>query len=136
MNLHFDPAGGLIIVPARLQGPAGDSIVRMAIDTGATVSVLSWDVAMQLGYDPAIESDRAEMTTASGVEYCPRIRIAEAEALGVKRLDLAVVCHTLPPQTTVVGLLGLNFFSDCRLVIDFRDFTVSVDESPDRHDSR
>ena len=28
MSLHFDPTAGLIVVPTRLCGPAGDTVVR------------------------------------------------------------------------------------------------------------
>ncbi len=53
MSLSFDPQEGLILVPVRLWGPARDTIVHLALDTGATGSLVNWDVAVLLGYDPA-----------------------------------------------------------------------------------
>ena len=54
MSLSFNPKEGLITVPTRLFGPNGDALVRLALDTGATWSVVNWDVIVLLGYDPAI----------------------------------------------------------------------------------
>ena len=73
MSFPFDPKEGLIVVPTRLWGPTGDTVVRLALDTGATKSVVNWDVLMFLGYDPAIVSERIQMTTGSGVEFVPEI---------------------------------------------------------------
>ena len=41
MTFGFDPSQGLIIVPVRLFGPAGDMIVRLALDTGATSTLIN-----------------------------------------------------------------------------------------------
>lgn len=73
MSLRFDPKEGLVVVPTRLWGPTGDTVVRLALDTGATGTVVGWDVAVLLGYDPAIVAERIQMTTGSGVEFAPRI---------------------------------------------------------------
>lgn len=124
MNLHFDPQEGLIIVPTRIWGQYGDTIVRLALDTGATSTLINWDVAVILGYDPAVVSERIQMTTGSGVEFAPRIVIEKFEALGQKRCNFPVLCHTLPPSATVDGVLGLDFFRGCQLVIDFQTGVV------------
>lgn len=36
MSLNFNPKEGLIVVPTCLFGPTGDTIVHLALDTGAT----------------------------------------------------------------------------------------------------
>ena len=127
MSLPFDPQIGLIVIPVRLYGPTGDTIARLALDTGATGTVVNWDLAVLLGYDPAIVPDRVQMTTGSGVEFVPRIVIGKVEAIGQERLDFPVLCHTLPPSATVDGVLGLDFFRGWRLVVDFRIGLVTVE---------
>jgi len=57
MNLDFNPQEGLIIVPTRLFGPGGDTVVQLALDTGASGSLVNWDIVILLGYDPAIVQD-------------------------------------------------------------------------------
>ena len=81
MSLDFDPKEGLIIVPTRLWGPSGDTVIRLALDTGATGSMINWDLIVLLGYDPAATPNRVQMTTGSGVEFVPVLSIQKIEAL-------------------------------------------------------
>ncbi|MFH1898121.1 MAG: retropepsin-like aspartic protease [Candidatus Desantisbacteria bacterium] len=118
MSLKFNPNEGLIIVPTRLFGSNGDTIVQLALDTGATCSLINWDVAMLIGYDPAIIQERVQITTGSGVEFAPRIKMMKIVALGMLRENFPIICHTLPPSATVDGLLGLDFFRNTHLKID------------------
>jgi len=115
------------VVSARIWGPAGDTVLRLALDTGATSTMVSPAALVMLGYDPASVVERARMTTGSGVEYVPRMSIEGIEALGVQRTGLVVTCHTLPPTASVDGLLGLDYFRDCRLLIDFRAGEIILD---------
>jgi len=67
-----------------------------------------------------------QITTGSGVEFVPRIRLGRIAALGLDRRNFPVVCHTLPPSASVDGLLGVDFFHRCRLTIDFATGTIDV----------
>ena len=127
MRLHFDPDEGLIVIPTRPWGQSGDVIVQLALDTGATGSIVNWDILVFLGYDPAIVPERIQMTTGSGVEFVPRIVIDKIQALGQQRQNFPVLCHTLPPSTTVDGVLGLDFFRGKRLVLDFISGVATVE---------
>ena len=81
MMATFSPSHGLIVIPTRIFGQQSDSIVRLALDTGASHSMINWDIAVFLGYDPASSDRRIQVTTGSGVEYAPRILIRQMEAL-------------------------------------------------------
>ena len=120
MKIKFDATQGLIVVPSRLHGPEGDIIVRLALDTGATSTMVNWDVAILLGYDPASETKRIQIRTGSGVEFAPRITIKKIEIMGKSLENFPVLCHTLPPSATVDGLLGLDFFREERLILDLQ----------------
>ena len=126
MKTTFDPTRGLIVVSCRITGPAGDTIVRLALDTGATSTMVNWDVLVLLGYDPAAFRDRIQITTGSGLEFVPRISVSRIEALGRNVENLAVLAHTLPPTAMVDGLLGLDFLRDACLTIDFTDGTIEL----------
>ena len=119
MRIKFDATKGLIIVPVRLHGSHEDTIIRVALDTGATSSMINWDIAVLLGYDPASVKERIQITTGSGVEFAPRIVIKKIEVFGRILENFPMLCHTLPPSATVDGLLGLDFFRGERLVLDF-----------------
>src|SRR6266480_1312366 len=82
MSLRFDGRSGLIVVPTKIHGANGYTIVRLALDTGATMTMVNWDVLVLLGYDPAAIPERTQVTTGSGVEFVPRIELLKVEALG------------------------------------------------------
>ena len=48
MRITFNPTHGLIVIPTRLYGDNNEMIVRLALDTGATSSVVNWAVAVFL----------------------------------------------------------------------------------------
>jgi len=127
MSLSFDPEEGLIVVPVRLWGPLGDVIAHLALDTGATGSLVNWDILVLLGYDPVAFGKRVRVTTGSSVEFAPQVVVQKVEALGKERKDFPIICHTLPPSATVDGVLGLDFFQGTRLVLDFRQGLVTVE---------
>ena len=129
MRFKFDPAQGLITIPARLHGLERDTIVRLALDTGATTSMINWDVAVLLGYDPASSKERIQVTTGSGVEFAPRIVVKKVEALGRSLENFPILCHTLPPSATVDGLLGLDFFRGVRLVVDLQKGIITLGDN-------
>lgn len=126
MSDRFDLKEGLIVVPARLCGPAGDTVVHLALDTGATDTLLNTEVMVLLGYDPATAPERIQVTTGSGVEFCVRRSIERIEALGRTLAGFPLLCHTLPPSAHIDGLLGLDFFRGCYLGIDLRSGEVTV----------
>ena len=126
MTFGFDPSQGLIIVPVRLFGPVGDMIVRLALDTGATSTLINSEIMVLLGYDPATSPNRIQVTTGSGVELCPRVTVQRLEALGKSVNDFPILSHTLPPTSQVDGLLGLDFFRGFQINIDFRNGTITI----------
>jgi predicted aspartyl protease len=119
MIYRFDPGGGLIVVAVEIDGPTGSAVVRMALDTGATRTLVNSPLLVAAGYDLALAEDRIEVTTGSGIEYAAKVELSKVTALGMKRYELPVLAHTLPPSAGVDGLLGIDFFADRKLAIDF-----------------
>jgi aspartyl protease len=126
MSFPFEPQQGLIIIRAELWGPSGSAVLRLALDTGTTGTVVNVGMLVAVGYDPALVPDRIQMTTGSGVEFVPRVILDKLEALGQERAGFPVLGHTLPPSAGVDGLLGLDFFRGQSLTIDFRDGRVTL----------
>ena len=124
MSFPFDPRQGLIIVRAELWGPSGSAVLRLALDTGATSTVVNMGLLVAIGYDPALVPDRIQVTTGSSVEFMPRVILDRIVALGQERKNFPVLCHTLSPSAGVDGLLGLDFFRGRSLTIDFRNGQV------------
>lgn len=120
MNQDFDPKAGLILIVAELSGPIGKANATLVLDTGATNTLLNTNVLRSVGYDPAFSTVTARITTGSSVETAPRLMVNRLSALGRHAVGLQIVAHDLPTGAAVDGLLGLDFFRDTYLGIDFR----------------
>ena len=123
---RFDPREGVIRLRVQVVGPTGSCDFTFALDTGASTSLLSWQGALYLGYTPEMTTKRRAIVTGSSVEYCPELRVHRIVALGRARSDFPILCHTLPPQARLQGLLGLDFLAGSRLSVDFRKGVVRL----------
>ncbi len=126
MNFPFDPNEGLVLVRAELFGPSGSSVLRLALDTGATNTVINAGVLLAVGYDPGGAADRVQITTGSGVEYVPRVEVSSIVALGTERSNFPVLSHTLPPSAGIDGILGLDFLRGMSVTLDFRTGSLRI----------
>ncbi len=125
MSFEFDRHAGLILVRALIEGPLESTTLILAVDTGASHTLLSPEMLVTAGYDIA-EGQRIEITTGSRVESATRIVLRKLSALGQERHGLRVVSHALPDRADIDGLLGLDFMRDMKLEIDFREGTISL----------
>ena len=98
----------LLIVYAQLMGPRGRTMLRLALDTGASYTMLPPEKLVRVGYIPDTTTRTIEILTASGSEWTPLMIIASLRFLTCEVKNLEVVSHTLPPTSPVEGLLGLN----------------------------
>ncbi len=120
MSVPFRADQGLIIVLAKATGPDGEQLLRLALDTGASQTLLNAGITASLGYSPAQATDWIEVTTATQIERVPLIALERFEALGQVKTAFAVICHDLPPAAEIDGLLGLDFLRGSVLTIDFQ----------------
>jgi predicted aspartyl protease len=118
--------GGLVVVDVRVYGPTGESVLRLALDTGATQTVIDPSLLMMIGYDPSGIQKRLKVTTGSRIEFAAELPLSRINALGEDRMEFKVICHTLPPSAGVNGLLGLDFFQNRILAIDFRSAKITL----------
>lgn len=64
-TFSFDGEQGLIIVPARLDGPIGHTYAQLALDTGASSTLINTGKLVSIGYDPVLAQERVRVTTGS-----------------------------------------------------------------------
>jgi predicted aspartyl protease len=125
----FDPAVSSIVVDLLLEAADGRSslVIPVVLDTGASMTIIATDIIGRLGYDPANPAlDRQRIVTGSGIEYAPRTTVRSGTAIGQKVANLDVLCHDLPPESGVDGLLGLNFLRHFKLTIRFRKGIIDL----------
>lgn len=117
VRVAFERHQNAIVVPVRVQGPAGAKLFKLVFDTGATYSTLTTKALSALGVEPS--GVKGEVSTANGVVRRPlavvdAMALAHAEIKGGLTIGVCERCST--EQTE--GLLGLNFS---------RHFLVTVD---------
>jgi predicted aspartyl protease len=117
----------LIIVPVRLWKQATSFVFRFAVDTGATTTIADLSSLQLLGYEPTSSTSSTALTTASRSEKVEPFLIERVQALGHEHTNFRVLGFALPRELGVDDLLGLNFFRDRRLVLDFRDGALTLD---------
>ncbi len=92
----------------------------MALDTGATYTVLSRRLLREVGVDLGRPIRRLELAMGAGLVPVEMFRIDELSALGHSRASFRVVAYDLPADLELDGLLGLDFLARRRLTLDFR----------------
>ena len=98
----------LLLVYAELTGPRGRTMLRLALDTGASYTMLPPEKLAHVGYAPQAAARTVEILTASGAEWTPLLTVQSLRFLGATARRLDVISHSLPPTSPVEGLLGLN----------------------------
>jgi len=100
--------------------------IDMALDTGASYVMLPWHVAEYLGYD-ILSKKRERIVTASGTEIVPVINIDEMTVANANARNVEAVCHDMPPESSIQGLIGLSFLRNFKVLIDFKKGYLSIE---------
>jgi len=117
----------IVLRRVKVIGPAGIREMDAVLDTGAVYTVIAWDVAKDIGYDPAISERRMPIVTANGVIEAPLITIASIQMADLRADAIDVICHDIPEITGIEGLLGLSFLKNFRTLIDFTAMVLEID---------
>ena len=92
-------------------------IVTLVLDTGATYTSISREVAENMGYD--LENcEKVWVTTANGRVALPKIMIKELNINGFTVHNIEATVMDLPAKVPFSGLLGLSFIKKHRITID------------------
>lgn len=125
MRYPFKTTGPLIIVTMRLEHGGKAIDVEAALDTGCATTVASSSILEYLGCSP-IPGEKRRIITASGIEWCSVYCVDKVTSCGKEVSDIEIVCHDLPPASTIRGLLGENFLKHFDLRIDYKHRFVEL----------
>jgi len=125
MVYRFNPGDDFIAVEALLVGPALSYRVILALDTGASQSVVTPSALAVLGFDLSQPNHETLVITANGQVDVGVFRLASLGALGVQASPMDVLAIDLP-SADYEGLLGKDFFRDRVLKIDFHNGTIEL----------
>ena len=113
----------LITVLVLVEGPLTSKMVHLVVDSGATTTMISPHTAMAIGCEANLSEKHAPIITASGFVYMPLMKIPLIACLGVEIKNLEIICHQLPAESIVQGVLGLDFL---RHVPAFQEFEKKI----------
>jgi clan AA aspartic protease (TIGR02281 family) len=116
----------LIIVEAKIVGPAFSTEARLVLDTGAAATTLTPRVIERIGYTRRDRFKKATVHTAVGEERGYWLRVAELTVLGVTTPDFALAVFPLGHQG-IDGLVGMNFLRHFNFEIRPADQRIVVE---------
>lgn len=107
--IPFDRTFPLIRVGARVHGPAGHADLKMVVDTGASITLVTPEMLARLGYTDEHRIARTTITTPLGKEPGHLLRVEAFRSLGHTFTDFPIHAHALADTAGIDGLLGLDF---------------------------
>lgn len=105
---------------ALVEGPRAVRWVTLALDTGATRTVLSPRTLSFIGYDMD-SSPRQNVVGVNGTSSVPLVPVSRLNVGDITRRRLTVAAMALPSAIPADGLLGTDFLSST-------EFTVNIGE--------
>ncbi len=122
VTVHLNQDGHALTVDTLLNG---SKKARLILDTGATYSSISREMAVSLGYNLA-HAEKIVLTTANGTTEVPKITLKTVTLDGFTAHNVEATVMTLPKELPFSGILGLNFVKEHRITIDVQAEQLSI----------
>ena len=123
VKFPFDPDSPNILLPVTLVHHGATTQVHLALDTGASITVLDDDLAAALG----LNSQRKTITvaTASGTIRAYQTAVDELTVLDRTQENAPILIAALT-DTGIDGLLGLSFLKHYKLTLDSQNHHLTL----------
>ena len=109
-----------LFLPLEITGPGGVVTCLALLDTGASITTLSYDIISKTGSDNLAIAPKRSFNTANGWMSCPVVR-REVNIEGFRRnIEVAV------NQRDDLHLLGMNYFEGLQHMVDFSNSCIYV----------
>lgn len=127
-RISFDSTRSLIVLSLEVSGTNTDTAQTLSVglDTGASITSIPSQVATDLGYDLSNPKQEVDILTSNGIITAKIITVRNLTAIGETIEDIDVLCHDLPENSIVEGLLGLNFLQHFDISIMFSNGTIEI----------
>ena len=123
----FDISQKAIIVSVEVEADDIASELDFIVDTGSPETLFSENAIRIIGYTPVDSIEDVTIQTVSGSSKAYRYVIDRISALGVTKRNLKIISHPMPTGSGAHGLLGLDFFENTKLTIDFKTAEIMVE---------
>lgn len=114
----------------RIDAQIGKSDFSLALDTGATHTVIDLSIMLMNGYDFNKIVRTVEFETAKGSIEAYIFRVRKLKALGRTLYDIEVSSYDFIANNVIFdidGVLGLDFFKGTNLNINFRTLEITLE---------
>ena len=127
VSIPFQRKGEIVIIQATLNEKSSANFV---LDTGASYTMISKATAKELAIDIDVEKKlpTAPFQTANGIIQAPLINLNSVEVGGMTVRDLTAAVHDAFSDSTISGLLGLNFLTHFRMDIDIKNGVLHLEK--------
>ena len=98
------------------------------VDTGTQETLIGERAIRAMGYVPANSIADVPIKSVGGNAMAYRYVVDSIEALGIRRSKFEVISYPMPKGAGADGLLGLDFFEDTVLTIDFKRAEIRIEE--------
>ena len=103
-------------------------VIRMLVDTGASYTLISTRILTTAGYDLETSTHTRMVIAAGGDLQAPIVPLSWFNCLGNQMNDFPVLAWNLPRGINTSGLLGMDFLSRTKAVIDISNGTIAVEQ--------
>jgi clan AA aspartic protease (TIGR02281 family) len=121
-------AGRSLLVHARLND---EREVKLIVDTGADLTILSSSVVRDLGLGSSAGGQRVTLSTAGGSVQADLIRVPRVAVGTAEATNVSAAVHDLPDAPGGAdGLLGLSFLEKFLVTLDAQKGELSLRARP------
>ena len=122
----FDLAQQAVIVSAIVEVDGMTRDLKLLVDTGTYETLICETAIKSLWLTPANCIEQTPIRTVTGSDTAYRYQIDSITALGIEKRNIKIISYPMPRNAGVDGLLGLDFFVNRKLIIDFILSQISV----------
>jgi len=116
-----------IIIPVYVEIDGIINELEFIVDTGTPETLICEKAIRLMGYTPVDSIEDVSIQTVGGAAKAYRYIIDSIMSIGITKRNIKVISHKMPEDAGVDGLLGLDFFENTRLIIDFKTAEIIVE---------
>lgn len=125
VTVPIQKRGQVVIVAATVNEKIKGNFV---VDTGASYTIISRATAQSLQIDLDGKHPTASLQTANGVIETPLVALDSVEVGGLQIRGITAAVHDVFPDSSISGLLGLNFLTNFRMDIDTKGSVLVLEK--------
>jgi len=124
-KFSIDENHNVILVDAKLNGFS----TRLLLDTGASNTVIDLTTLLSTGFHFKDSIDKIKIETAKGIVEAEVFVVKQLESLGITQQKYAVTVYDFIGNGIISefdGVLGLDFFENNKICIDFVKSEITI----------